>query len=561
MRYPTPGSLGYLWNFGVSSLMFLVLQIITGAFLSMHYVPSEDAAFNSVEDIMRNVNYGWLFRYMHSNGASFFFISVYIHMLRNIYYLSFVKPRHIVWYSGCVIFILMIITAFTGYVLPWGQMSFWAATVITNLFSVLPFCGNEIVVWIWGDYGVSSSTLNRFYTIHFVLPIVIAILAMYHIFVLHAKGSSNKLSIFNIQDNSGFHPFFIYKDFKFLIIILIIFLGFVGFAPNALGHPDNYIPADPMVTPEHIVPEWYFLPFYAMLRCVPNKSLGIIILALSIIQLFLLPSMYPSRTILTAKIGLSDWILHIFPNKYFDTEEVKKFSRLTLGFRLYSFFFWGFFVNCVFLGILGAKPLEYPYIELSRVCTFFYFAFFFIGAFIFSDHSARGRGLISLFTLLYDSVYMKFLKIWEDTIWPFLFERFVLFLAFCHAKTAWFTYLIQPFVELLAWIFMGISNYIEKFFKNLTKKYGIDFKGPSNVPLDNFTKDLLSRQDKGGFYGQILEQEKGVPYVCIIRLMFFEPLVALKKRIAERRGEEFRNQFNKDAELLLKLKTKNNSNF
>lgn len=406
LRYPTPGSLSYLWNFGVSSLFFLVVQIVTGLFLSMHYVPNELFAFESVEDIMRNISYGWLFRYMHSNGASFFFICVYAHVFRNIYYLSFLKPRQWVWYSGVVILILMIATAFTGYVLPWGQMSYWAATVITNLFSVIPYCGNDVVVWLWGDYGVTTSTLNRFYTIHFILPFIILVVACLHIFVLHRRGSTSKIGITIENGKIMFHPFFTFKDLVFLTIVIMIFLSVVGFAPNYLGHPDNYIPADPLVTPGHIVPEWYFLPFYAMLRCVPNKSLGVIVLACSLLQLFLLPSLHPNANILNSKILMRETIYD--KNTDYQSNIKKKDDEtariIFFGFRIYIILFWVFLIDCVLLGILGAKSLENPYVKISLVCTIFYFLFFYLSSFIFSE---KGYKLLSFFLTIIESSNIK----------------------------------------------------------------------------------------------------------------------------------------------------------
>ena len=397
MKYPTSGNLSYMWNFGVSSLFFLILQIVTGLFLSMHYIPSEADAFNSVESIMRDINYGWLFRYLHSNGASFFFISVYLHVFRSICYLSFTKPRHLVWHSGVILFILMIITAFTGYVLHRGQMSFWAATVITNLFSVIPIFGNLIVFWLWGDYAVSTITLNKFYTLHFVLAILILIISCFHMFFLHKKGSSNKLGLNFYLDKAMFHPFYIFKDINFLTIIILIFLLIIGFFPNILSHPDNYIPADPLSTPAHIVPEWYFLPFYAMLRSVPNKELGVIILVASIFQLFLLPHIYPSRDVLNNKNILKDESGQLkFLNKeemitieVTENKNVEVLTRWGFGCKSYLIFYWMFVVNCIFLGILGSKSLEYPYVTFSLICTIFYFLFFYIGAFIFSETGLR----------------------------------------------------------------------------------------------------------------------------------------------------------------------------
>lgn len=343
-------------------------------------------------------------------GLLFFFICVYAHVFRNIYYLSFLRPRQWVWYSGVVILILMIATAFTGYVLPWGQMSYWAATVITNLFSVIPYCGNDVVVWLWGDYGVTTSTLNRFYTIHFILPFIILIVACLHIFVLHRRGSTSKLGIVIENGKIMFHPFFTFKDFVFLTIVFMIFLSIIGFAPNYLGHPDNYIPADPLVTPSHIVPEWYFLPFYAMLRCVPNKSLGVIVLACSLLQLFLLPALYPNANLMNSKIVVRETLFNKNRNYFYTTRDKDDETAriIFFGFKFYIVLFWLFLIDCILLGVLGAKSLETPYVGVSLFCTIFYFLFFYIGSFIFSE---KGQKLLSFFLLLPEIV----LKLLEES--------------------------------------------------------------------------------------------------------------------------------------------------
>jgi len=264
--YPAPVNLTYLWNFGIYALVCLTIQIITGLALAMHYAPNIDLAFISVEHIMRDVNYGWLLRYVHANGASMFFIVVYIHMFRGLYYGSFIAPRQMLWIVGVAILLCMIITAFMGYVLPWGQMSFWGATVITNLFSAVPFFGQDIVAWLWGGFSIDNATLNRFYSLHFFLPFVITGLSGIHIALLHITGSNNPLGISYAGDSNTFSPYYLVKDLYGIFWFLIFFGIFLFFAPNLLGHPDNYTPANPMVTPTHIVPEWYFLPFYAILR-------------------------------------------------------------------------------------------------------------------------------------------------------------------------------------------------------------------------------------------------------------------------------------------------------
>jgi len=257
--YPTPVNLNYLWNFGFLSAMCLIVQIVTGILLAMNYTPHVDLAMASVEHIMRDVDYGWLVRYCHANGASMFFIVVYIHIARGLYYGSYMTPRELPWCVGVVIFILMMATAFMGYVLPWGQMSFWGATVITNLFSVVPVYGTQIVTWLWGAFNVGNATLNRFFSLHYLLPFAIAAVSLIHIAYIHKDGSNNPLGINGNIDKIPFYPYFIIKDLYSFILFTIFFSIFVFFAPNLLGHPDNYIEANPLVTPPHIVPEWYFL--------------------------------------------------------------------------------------------------------------------------------------------------------------------------------------------------------------------------------------------------------------------------------------------------------------
>lgn len=345
MTYPAPANLSYLWNFGVLAFVCLILQIATGIFLAMHYTPHADLAFISVEHIMRDVNYGWLLRYMHLNGASFFFLVVYIHMFRGLYYGSFNKPRELLWIVGVIILFLMILTAFMGYVLPWGQMSFWAATVITNLASVVPFIGNLIVLWLWGGFSVDNATLNRFFSLHYLMPFVIVALVILHIIFLHEDGSSNPLGVSSAVDQIPF-PYYIVKDIYGIVWFAFFYAYFVFFEPNTLGHPDNYIPANPMVTPTHIVPEWYFLPFYAILRSVPNKTFGVVLLLASILVLIILP--------------------------FFGSAQIRSFT-----FRpLYKFLFWFFVVNCLLLGWIGGKPIESPYYELGQFFTIFYFSYF-----------------------------------------------------------------------------------------------------------------------------------------------------------------------------------------
>ncbi len=353
--YKTPGNFNYFFNFGFLSLVCLVMQIITGLILSMHYVADWEYAFASVEHIMRDVNYGCFVRYLHANGASMFFFVVYIHIFKNLYYGSFMYPRRWVWVTGVFIFILMILTAFTGYVLPWGQMSFWAATVITNLCSAIPVIGTDLVQWIWGGYSVDNPTLKRFYTIHFLMPFIILALALLHITLLHHWGSNSPLGIGAKLDNRRFTPYFFVKDFSFFFFFALFAGYFIFFAPNVLGHPDNYIPANPLVTPEHIVPEWYFLPFYAILRALPDKLLGVCALGMSLIVLLFLP--------------------------FYDRASVRSFYFKPVS----KVFFWWFVLVCMLLMWTGAKPIESPYLLIGQISTFGYFAYLLIIIPLFSE--------------------------------------------------------------------------------------------------------------------------------------------------------------------------------
>ncbi|MBI1274662.1 cytochrome b [bacterium] len=290
-EYRAPKNLSYMWNFGSLAGICLVMQIITGIVLAMQYTPHVSFAFDSVERIMRDVNYGWLLRYTHAVGASMFFAVVYIHILRGLYYGSYKAPRELIWWFGIVIFLLMMATAFMGYVLPWGQMSFWGATVITNLFSAVPLVGEHIVTWLWGGFSVDNPTLNRFFSLHYLLPFIIFALVALHVVALHIHGSSNPtgVEIKSNKDSIPFHPYYTVKDLFGFGIFFLVFMAFVFYYPNVLGHPDNYIPADPMVTPAHIVPEWYFLPFYAILRAIPNKLGGVVAMISAILILFVIP--------------------------------------------------------------------------------------------------------------------------------------------------------------------------------------------------------------------------------------------------------------------------------
>ncbi len=366
LDFPTPKNLNYWWGFGGILAMMLGIQIVTGIVLAMHYVPHVDHAFNSVERIMRDVNFGWLIRYMHSNGASMFFVAVYLHIFRNLYYGSYKAPREVLWIIGVVIFLLMMATAFIGYVLPWGQMSFHGAVVITNLFGAFPIVGESITTWLWGGFAVDNPTLNRFFSLHYLLPFAIAGCVVLHIWALHVPGNNNPtgVNIRGAQDTVPFHPYYTVKDGFIIILFLIMYAGFVFFDPNQLAHADNYIPANPLVTPAHIVPEWYFLPFYAILRAVPDKLAGVLMMFAAIGVLFVLP-----------------WL---------DTSKVRSMRYRPLA----KWFFAIFVVNAFVLGLCGMKlpddlvfqvgedaeghGIGLSYVWLSRFSTAYYFAYFVI---------------------------------------------------------------------------------------------------------------------------------------------------------------------------------------
>jgi ubiquinol-cytochrome c reductase cytochrome b subunit len=343
--YRVPKNLSIAWNFGSLAGVALMIQILTGLFLTMQYTPHTTLAFDSVERIMRDVNYGWLLRYMHAVGASMFFIVIYLHIARGLFYGSYKTPREMVWFFGLIIFIAMMATAFMGYVLPWGQMSFWGAKVITNLFSALPFIGEDIVVWLWGGFSVDNPTLNRFFALHFLLPFIIFALVALHVWALHVHGSSNPtgVEIKSSKDSIPFHPYYTIKDILGVGVFFIIYFGFVCFAPNMLGHPDNYKMADPLVTPAHIVPEWYFLPFYAILRSIPSKLGGVIAMFGAILVLFAMP-----------------WL---------DRSPVRSGHYRPI----FKIFFVIFAINFMFLGYMGGQAPEEPYITLGRVSTMWYF--------------------------------------------------------------------------------------------------------------------------------------------------------------------------------------------
>jgi len=345
IEYNTSLDLTYSWSFGALAGLCFVFQIVTGVCLAMHYVSDIFLAFDSLEYLARNISDGWLFRYFHANGASFFFIVVYFHIFRNLMFRTY-RNAKLAWLTGVLIFLLLIITAFLGYVLPWGQMSFWGATVITSLCTVIPFAGVFIVQWIWGGFSVGGPTLARFYILHAVLPMVLAVIVIFHILFLHKVGSTSPSNLIQ-QDGVSFYPYFFLKDFFGLCLFLFAYGFFSFYLPNLLGHPDNYIQANPLVTPEHIVPEWYFLPFYAILRAVPHKLGGVLAMLASIIILFFLPK--------------------------FDNFRI--FTSVKASFFFYLNFV--FFISSVLvLGWVGGMPAEEPFVFVGRIAGFFYFLYF-----------------------------------------------------------------------------------------------------------------------------------------------------------------------------------------
>ena len=352
VEFPTPRNLNYLWTFGAILSFCLVAQLVTGIILAMHYEPSAALAFDSIETIRRDVNFGWMIRNFHAVGASMFFVAVYIHTFRGLYYGSYKAPREILWILGVFIFLAMMATAFMGYALPWGQMSFWGVTVITNLFSsidsIIPGWGTAIVEWLWGGYAVTGATLKRFYSLHYLLPFVITGLVMLHVWALHVVGQNNPTGVEpkTKADSVPMTPYAVSKDTVGMFLFLILFAWFVFFLPDYLGHADNYNKANPLVTPTHIVPEWYFLPFYAILRAIPSKLGGVIFMFASIAILAFVPWLDRSRV------------------------------RSTKYRPVYKWFFWLFVISCVALGYLGAKPAEGIYVFWARIFTFYYFAHF-----------------------------------------------------------------------------------------------------------------------------------------------------------------------------------------
>lgn len=341
---PSPSSISYLWNFGSLLGFCLIIQILTGIFLAMHYCADVSIAFSSVVHILRDVNYGFLLKYLHANGASAFFICVYIHIARGLYYGSYLR-KHL-WFSGISIFLIMMLTAFIGYVLPWGQMSFWGATVITNFVSAIPYIGNDIVQWIWGGFSVSNATLNRFFSLHYLFPFILAGLIIIHLILLHESGSNNPTGLNPNSDKIPFHIYFTSKDVYGFVLLAMLISILVFYIPNVLGDPENFIKANPLVTPIHIMPEWYFLFAYAILRAIPNKLGGVIALVLSILILAILPFVHTSK--------------------------LKGLNFRPLG----KIFYWIFMTNFVLLTWIGSKPVEEPFIFIGQVSSVIYFSYF-----------------------------------------------------------------------------------------------------------------------------------------------------------------------------------------
>ena len=350
IEYPTPKNLNYMWSFGSAAGICLVIQIITGIFLAMYYTPHIDYAFFSIEFIMRNVNNGWIIRYLHANGASIFFIVVYCHILRGLYFGSYIQPRGLLWMSGVLLLILMMATAFIGYVLPWGQMSFWGVTVITNFFSAIPYVGKSIVEWLWGGFSIGNPTLNRFFSFHYLFPFIIAGVSIFHLSLLHIDGSNNPLGIKSTSNKINFYPYFYVKDLFAFFVLIGLFLFLLFYYPNLLGHSDNYIQSDSMKTPPHIVPEWYFLPFYAILKSIPHKLGGILAMGGSLIILLLLPFIHFS------KIRVATFKL------------------------IYKVNFWLILTTFIFLMWVGPKSTDHLYyVVIGQFLTFSYFFLILIG--------------------------------------------------------------------------------------------------------------------------------------------------------------------------------------
>lgn len=349
--YPSPKYLNYNWGFGSSLGLIVALQVLTGVLLAFYYKPSEATAFSDIVFIVNDVNGGYLLKYLHLNGATAIFLLMYLHLFRGLYYKSYVMVPS-VWVSGMVLFVLMIVTAFLGYVLPWGQMSFWAATVITNLVTSIPVIGQKLIVYIHGAFSVQGATLNRFFVLHFLMALLVLLLIVLHIVLLHSHGSNNPTTRLTLIEKTHFYYYFVYKDLFFFLIVCLFLTIYVFLYPNAFNHPDNFIEADPLVTPAHIVPEWYFLPFYAILRAIPNKLMGVLAMLASLLVLFILP--------------------------FITKVDFGSFNRFD---KLLDVFFFGLLFCYMMLGYLGSMPAEAPYVAMSQFFTALYFALFLIPVF------------------------------------------------------------------------------------------------------------------------------------------------------------------------------------
>ena len=471
-NYATPSNLTNVWNFGVLSFFLLVLQILSGLLLSMYYVPNEELAFIFAEYLMRDTFFGWYIRYIHSNGASLFFFFVFLHLFRSLYYFSFIQPKLLTWNTGVIILVLMILAAFTGYVLPWGQMSFWAATVITNLASAVPIIGSSIVVVVWGSYSVSTYTLNRFYTIHFILPFIILLFVIGHFIFLHHVGSSNNMKLNNKNDKIPFHPYYTIKDLLVLVSVVFVYLLIINVTPNYLSHSDNYIEADSLSTPAHIVPEWYFLSFYAILRSVPNKLGGILMLLASIGILFLFPYF--------VKSFYKD---NIWSDTRFDFNNFEH-----IGFYVYitkrtcptlqKYLFWFFVIDFIGLSYIGMKPVEEPYLLFGLLFTMGYFFYFLSSLYI---HSFQ----------LWLDLMKKFNKEfkWDLRGIKFIYNRYKNFLNFLNFFKKTYIYSqIEKFVKETR-LYAAISVYLKNssFFKYLKSK-STNFLNSLIAKIEEFIK-------------------------------------------------------------------------
>jgi ubiquinol-cytochrome c reductase cytochrome b subunit len=430
ITYPTPYNITYFWSFGFLAGFMLVNQIITGLFLAMYYMNNTENAFDSVEFIMRNVNYGWLIRYLHSNGASFFFIILYLHIGKGLYYRSYLYPRHHLWVSGMLIFVLVMGTSFLGYVLPWGQMSFWGATVITSLVTVIPFIGEIIVNWIWGGYSVGNPTLMRFFVIHYLLPFIILAVVMLHLLLLHSVGSSNPLNFEKKNEKIKFFPYFYFKDFFSLFILLTFFIYIVCYMPNLFNHADNYIKANPMSTPKHIVPEWYFLPFYAILRAISNKSVGIILFAISLGIFFFLPVFFVKLKF-SFDFPFKNNIEHLFNQFFFFKFLKKKIIDKDIFINNYKYLYYYIFNSIEYSLLVFEKSLLWIvhnsngllYKQIFWILTVVFIALGYIGQL---EVNCVTIELGQDFTVLYFLIIFMFVI--QDLIFLILFLVLVLFM-------------------------------------------------------------------------------------------------------------------------------------